>query len=524
MRTACVGSEHLLPPMRANANQASHTAMEMSKAAGTRLLRHGAVAALLLVLLILVGGEAAHPRRKGVTSKYRRSHEASEDMPLDADVFAVPPGRNAPQQVHITLGDQTGTAMTVSWVTVDAEGSSTVLYGRSIDTLDLAADGVATRYTYYNYTSGFIHHCTLTGLDHATKYYYSVGVGHGDDGDTDTDTDTDTSAARTFWFTTPPKPSPDVALRLGLIGDLGQTPDSNRTLAHYEAHAGDAVLFVGDLSYADKHPLHDNNRWDTWGRFAERSAAYQPWIWTTGNHEIDYAPELGETTPFKPFAHRYPTPYLAAGSSEPYWYSVKLGPAHIIVLSSYSAFGKYTPQYKWLDKELKRVDRRVTPWLFVSTHVPWYNSNNFHYMEGEPMRVQFEKMVVDARVDAVFAGHVHAYERTHRYSNVAYNVTDGRCTPVADRRAPVYVVVGDGGNVEGLADELTWPQPAYSAFREYSYGHAVLDIKNRTHAYYAWYRNHDGNKVTADSTWFTNRYHMPNHDDSVYSSSNIAYA
>jgi len=77
-------------------------------------------------------------------------------------------------------------------------------------------------------------------------------------------------------------------------GDLGQTYDSNRTLAHYESnpHKGQAVLFVGDLSYADNHPNHDNVRWDTWGRFVERNNAYQPWIWATGNHEIDYAPEL----------------------------------------------------------------------------------------------------------------------------------------------------------------------------------------------------------------------------------------
>ncbi|CAN6335265.1 unnamed protein product [Urochloa humidicola] len=474
--------------------------MESSKAG------HGAAAALV-ALLLLVCVEAAQRPRGGVTSTFRRKHEASEDMPLDADVFAVPPGRNAPEQVHIALGDQTGTAMTVSWVTPDAEGNSTVLYGLAADKLDRAAEGTTTRYTFYNYTSGFIHHCTLTGLDHATKYYYAVGLG-GDD-----------TARRTFWFTTPPAPNPDAPLRLGLIGDLGQTSDSNSTLSHYEEHPGDAVLFVGDLSYADKHPLHDNNRWDTWGRFAERSLAYQPWILTAGNHEIDYAPEIGETAAFKPFSHRYRTPYLAAGSSEPYWYSVKIGPAHIIVLSSYSAFGKYTPQYKWLEEELtKRVDRELTPWLFISTHVPWYNSNNFHYMEGEPMRAQFEKMAVDARVDAVFAGHVHAYERTHRFSNIKYNVTDGKCTPIADRRAPVYVVVGDGGNIEGLADELTWPQPAYSAFREYSFGHAVLDIKNRTHAHYTWYRNHDGNKVAADETWLTNRYHMPNHDDSIYDS------
>lgn len=44
-------------------------------------------------------------------------------------------------------------------------------------------------------------------------------------------------------------------------------------------------------TYADNYN-HDNNRWDTWGRFLERSAAYQPWIWTAGNHELDFAPEL----------------------------------------------------------------------------------------------------------------------------------------------------------------------------------------------------------------------------------------
>ena len=83
----------------------------------------------------------------------------------------------------------------------------------------------------------------------------------------------------------------DVALS---AGDLGQTFDSNKTLTHYELNPskGQTVLFVGDLSYADDYPNHDNVRWDTWGRFIERSAAYQPWIWTAGNHEIDFAPEI----------------------------------------------------------------------------------------------------------------------------------------------------------------------------------------------------------------------------------------
>lgn len=45
-------------------------------------------------------------------------------------------------------------------------------------------------------------------------------------------------------------------------------------------------------------------------------------------------------------------------------------------------------------------------------HAPWYNSYNYHYMEGETMRVMYEPWLVKYKVDVVFAGHVHAYERS----------------------------------------------------------------------------------------------------------------
>ncbi|BAU02181.1 hypothetical protein VIGAN_11164400 [Vigna angularis var. angularis] len=47
-----------------------------------------------------------------------------------------------------------------------------------------------------------------------------------------------------------------------LFWDLGQSFDSNVTLFHYELspRKGETVLFVGDLSYADNYPNHDNMR------------------------------------------------------------------------------------------------------------------------------------------------------------------------------------------------------------------------------------------------------------------------
>ncbi|PKI72705.1 hypothetical protein CRG98_006913 [Punica granatum] len=277
-------------------------------------------------------------------------------------------------------------------------------------------------------------------------------------------------------------------------------------------HSGaQTVLFVGDLSYADRYQYNDVGlRWDTWGRFVERSTAYQPWIWSAGNHEIEYMPYMGEVTPFKSYLYRYATPYLASKSSSPMWYAVRRASAHIIVLSSYSPFVKYTPQWFWLKEELKKVDREKTPWLIVLMHVPIYNSNEAHFMEGESMRAVFEKWFVRKKVDVVFAGHVHAYERSYRISNINYNVSSGDRYPMPDKSAPVYITVGDGGNQEGLAGRFRDPQPEYSAFREASYGHSTLEIKNRTHAFYHWNRNDDGKKVPTDSFVIHNRHWASN--------------
>ncbi|XP_071716041.1 bifunctional purple acid phosphatase 26-like [Rutidosis leptorrhynchoides] len=429
----------------------------------------------------------------GVTSSFVRSAWPSVDIPLDNEVFAIPEGYNAPQQVHITQGDYDGKAVIVIWVTPVEPGSNLVRYGTSDKTYDFIAEGLAVRnYTFYNYTSGYIHQCLLNDLEYDTKYYYEIGEG---------------DSARSFWFQTPPKIDPNAYYKFGIIGDLGQTFNSLSTLEHYIQSGAQTVLHVGDLSYADRYIYDDMGvRWDSYGRFTQKSAAYQPWIWTVGNHEIEYEPYMGEVVPFKQYLYRYPTPYAASKSSNPLWYAVRRASAHIIVLSSYSPFVKYTPQYTWLEAEFKKVDRKLTPWLIVIMHTPIYNSNSAHYMEGESMRVAFESWFCQYKVDLVFAGHVHAYERSYRISNIHYNITGGVSYPVPDKSAPVYITVGDGGNQEGLASRFNDPQPEYSAFREASYGHSTLEIMNKTHAFYHWNRNDDRKNVAVDAFVLHNQY------------------
>ncbi|XP_015081533.2 purple acid phosphatase 6-like [Solanum pennellii] len=424
-------------------------------------------------------------------------------MPIQ--YFPPPPGYNSPEQVHITQGDHIGRSVIVSWVTpLESQSNYVTFWEEGANTKHHhhkhKAHAKTTSYKYYNYTSGYIHHATIKRLKYNVTYIYQLG---------------EHNSTRTFSFTTPPKVGPDVPYTFGIIGDLGQTFDSNQTLEHSLSNPkGQAMLFVGDLSYADHYPFHDNVRWDTFGRFIEKSAAYQPWITAAGNHELDFAPEIGENTPFKPYTHRYHVPYKASQSTSPLWYSIKRASTYIIVLSSYSAYGKYTPQYSWLEQEFAKVNRTETPWLIVLLHSPWYNSNNYHYMEGESMRVMFESWFVQNKVDMVFAGHVHSYERSERVSNVMYNITNGQSTPIEDPSAPIYITIGDGGNIEGIANNFTEPQPSYSAYREASFGHAVLEIKNRTHAYYTWHRNQDSERVAADSLWIYNRHWYPKKESS----------
>lgn len=47
----------------------------------------------------------------------------------------------------------------------------------------------------------------------------------------------------------------------------------------------------------------------------------------------------------------------------------------------------------------------------------------------------------------------YCYIIQERVSNVRYNIINGLSTPVRDASAPVYITIGDGGNVEGIANK-----------------------------------------------------------------------
>jgi hypothetical protein len=89
-----------------------------------------------------------------------------------------------------------------------------------------------------------------------------------------------------------------------------------------------------------------------------------------------------------------------------------------------------------------------------------------------------------------FTGHVHAYERSHPVFQ-----------DIVRKDGIVYIVVGDGGNREGLATDYIQPAPLWSAFRKANYGFGLLHIANRTHARVEWFEHGNRSAYLHDGAW-----------------------
>ncbi|TMX03589.1 hypothetical protein EJD97_015703 [Solanum chilense] len=444
-----------------------------------------------------------------------------------------------PEQISVSLS-ATYDSVWISWITGEyqigynikpldpSKVGSVVQYGKHIFSLRRKAIGQSVIYNQLypfeglqNYTSGIIHHVQLTGLKPDTLYYYRCG-------------DPSIPAmSTTYHFKTMPISSPkSYPKRIAIVGDLGLTYNTTSTISHLMGNNPDLVLLVGDVTYANLYltngtgsdcyscsfpetPIHETYqpRWDYWGRYMQPLVSKIPIMVLEGNHEIE---EQAENQTFAAYRSRFAFPSKESGSSSPLYYSFNAGGIHFLMLGGYVAYNKSDDQYMWLEKDLANVDRTVTPWLVATWHPPWYSTYTAHYREAECMKVAMEELLYEYGVDLVFNGHVHAYERSNR----VYNYTLDPC-------GPVHITVGDGGNREKMAIEhadepgkcpepsstpdkfmggfcaynftsgpaagnICWDQqPEYSAYRESSFGHGILEVKNETHALWTWHRNQD---------------------------------
>ncbi|GAB2272192.1 Probable purple acid phosphatase 20 [Dionaea muscipula] len=355
---------------------------------------------LLLVLIVLIFAGELFVSSTCLPLGYTRPpprETLSVERPANEDA-------TAPEQVHISVAGENN--MRISWITPSSVPAR-VYYGISSGVYDSSATGNRSSYSFLLYKSGQIYDVVIGPLQPNTTYYYTCG----------------SNSSTEFTLKTPPAQFP---LKFAISGDLGQTGWTQTTIQHVGESNYDMLLLPGDLSYAD----YWQPRWDSFGRLVSPLASQRPWMVTAGNHDVESIPLMNhDSSSFKAYNARWRMPFEQSGSTSNLYYSFNVagGGVHVIMLGSYTDFDQKSEQYSWLQGDLEAIDRTKTQWVFVLLHAPWYNTNFAHQGESQSvdMKAAMEELLYNSQVDAIFAGHVHAYERfVSTIYYVYYNIND----------------------------------------------------------------------------------------------------
>jgi len=302
------------------------------------------------------------------------------------------------------------TGMTVMWETA-VPCTAVVEYGPTFPpTRQAKADAADT-----------LGEVALSGLTPNTRYFYRVVV---------TDSQGKTLASRNSTFTTAVQPGE--AFGFTVVGDTQRNPAVTSKIArlmwerrpHFVVHCGDVV----DDGAAKWQWVYDLFRpsAELFGRV--------PVFPCIGNHEKNH-----------PNYYRY----FSLPAPE-YYYSFRYGDAEFFALDTNKDRTQGLlpggEQYRWLDAALAKSDAR---WKFCFHHHPVYSSDSDDYGDtakertaGGDLRIRLLQQLYEKhKVDVVFNGHIHAYERT-------WPVREGK----VDRKGGVVHVTtgGGGGKLEGF--------------------------------------------------------------------------
>ena len=379
----------------------------------------------------------------------------------------IPPLMSLPRQTHVGF-TSSRSEMAVYWVSGYAgESPPEVEYGFAPDDLRLTSTGTSRTYTADMMCNapantsgvgafldpGFVHRVVLENLPPRTRIFYRHGSeAHGwsaVQSFVSRRAADDRTSVKFLMYADQALPVPEFGPAWRLTAPV---------VADVTENGFDAfLLHPGDLGYAEGSTFV----WDVWGELVEPIAARIPYMVTVGNHEYDHdgfggvdpsgAPPGGwhpqnEGEPFGNMGNDshgecgVPTAARFDGTGNGngvFWYSFDEGPVHVVVFSSEHDWRTGSIQHRWIDGDLEKVDRSVTPWVLVATHRMMYTTQmdeeaDFRVSLG--MRQHLEPLLVKHRVNMMLVGHQHSYERS-------CPVVNGTCVD----NGTVHLTVGSAG-------------------------------------------------------------------------------
>ncbi|XP_065072044.1 uncharacterized protein LOC135696546 isoform X2 [Rhopilema esculentum] len=384
--------------------------------------------------------------------------------------------------------------------------SPVVWFGTSKDKLSKQADATTKTYKREDMCAfpansivafrdpGLIHDSLLTGLQPGVTYYYRFGSAK--------------MMSPVYNFTTALPAGDPTPHKFIVYGDMGidallspgGQETANRIVEEYRENNIRHVFHNGDISYAVGFAY----LWDQWMSAIEPYSTLVPYMVGIGNHEQDhisggskdpsgapgegYHPKWGNYGKDSggecgvPMYYRFHMPdnghYL-------WWYSYDFGLVHFIMMSTEHNFEPGSRQYEWLENDLKKVDRKKTPWVLIGGHRAMYASQDEYddYIVSVNMQRLFEDLLYKYKVDLALWAHYHSYERTCK-------VYRNRCA----EDGITNVVIGTAGR---FLDLELFMHKDWSVTRLKEYGYGRVTVFNHTTMHFEFIRNKD--KVVRDS-------------------------
>jgi len=298
-----------------------------------------------------------------------------------------------------------------------------------------------------------IHKVAVTGLQPGREYHYRVrsSVSYAT-GRTESVSSEDSAFKTAIEKQTP--------FCFAVYGDSrGKSPRHKRIIDGMIARRPEFVLHTGDLINAvdvDAGAL-SYVQWEEMF-FAPATALMKntPLYIAIGNHELR---EGAAHWLYRFFDFPRPGGY----------YSFDYGNAHFVVLNSNAVQGYPVPdfrpgsvQYKWLEEDL---GSSTAMWKFVFFHHPPYASTRSAKWKRACEDMKALCPVFEShKVDMVFNGHIHTYERTHALTNNAVDKENG----------VIYVVTGGGG--AGLSSHVIEEGSWWTAKLAHTHNYCIVKL------------------------------------------------